>query len=74
MERRRKRGQQITNQETHEFWLKYITIPIEVFANKNLTKTEMFLFAIIELLDNQKGCYATSFLREIMKADSIRSY
>lgn len=38
---------------------KYITIPIEIFDNEELTPLEKFIFALIDVLDTpDKGCYA----------------
>lgn len=35
-------------------------IPLELLCNKNLSYTEMILFAHIRLLDNDKGCFASN--------------
>ncbi|MBU0777768.1 helix-turn-helix domain-containing protein, partial [Patescibacteria group bacterium] len=45
-------------EKKNEFWLKYLQIPIEVLMNKNLTDADMKLFALIEILDGDEGCFA----------------
>lgn len=40
---------------------KYITIPIEIFDNEELTPLEKFIFALVDVLDvPETGCYASN--------------
>lgn len=40
---------------------KYITIPIEIFDNEELTPLEKFIFALVDVLDTpEEGCYASN--------------
>jgi len=48
-------------EERNEYWFKGIWIPLELFANQELSYSEMVLFCLIELLDNgRRGCFASN--------------
>lgn len=47
--------------EKHVLHLRYLAIPVEVFLNKNLDKTSILLFPVIDMLDNSRDhCYASN--------------
>lgn len=47
--------------DDNNFWFKYAKLDVELFANKNLNKTDCFVFAIIELKDStKKHCWASN--------------
>ena len=49
------------------FVLKYILIPIEVFANPELTPTDMFVYSVVHSLDGKDHCFASnSFIANIL--------
>lgn len=48
------------NIEINDFWIKYITVPIEVFGNETLDKTDMVIFSIIHLMDKNNHCWASN--------------
>lgn len=49
------------NEDKNQFHLRYLTLPVEVFLNKNLDKTSLLLFPVIDLLDNSwKHCFASN--------------
>lgn len=47
--------------EKHTLHLRYFTNPVEVSLNKNLDRTSLLLFPLIDMLDNSKQhCYASN--------------
>ena len=46
--------------EKNDFWVKYIHIPIEVFANNKLDKNDLIIFALIDMMDGEKHCWASN--------------
>ena len=44
----------------NEIWIHYLNIPVELLGNENLAKIDMFLFAIIEYYDSERGCFASN--------------
>jgi hypothetical protein len=42
-----------------EFPFKGVWIPAEVFTDVRLTQTDKFLWSLVHILSNQKGCYAS---------------
>lgn len=56
--------------ESKKFWLKYISVPIEIFINQNLTEKEKLLWGIIHCLDGPKGCFATNQFLGLMMQTS----
>jgi len=44
--------------EIGKCYIKYFNIPIEIYKDKRLTANEKFLYALINLLDNERGCFA----------------
>ena len=50
-----------TDMENNKFWFKYAHLPVELFANKRLSKIDCLVFAMINLKDSpEKHCYASN--------------
>lgn len=56
-----------------QFNFKGVWIPASVFTNESLTHSDKFLFALVHILSNERGCFATRETLSAYMCQSIRN-
>ena len=58
---------------TPKFPFKGVWIPAKVFTDTRLTQSDKFLWSIVHILSNEKGCYATKETLATYMGSSVRN-
>jgi len=58
---------------TPKFPFKGVWVPAKVFTDLRLTHSDKFLWAIVHILSNEKGCYATKETLATYMGSSVRN-